>query len=165
MATRVEELYEEDFYAWTRDQASALRRLADERWNGPLDLAHLAEEIEDVGSDRRDAVLSQMERVIEHLLKLEYSPSSRPRRKWLISIGDARYALERRMTLTLRKVAEDEIAKCYKHARRHAAFAMLDHGERDAVRELPKPCPYTLEQILDEDWLPTNRHGIADEDL
>jgi hypothetical protein len=45
MATRQEDLYVEDFYAWTRDQAAALRRLAEERWNGPLDLTHLAEEV------------------------------------------------------------------------------------------------------------------------
>ena len=59
MATKPAELYEEDFFAWTRDQASALRRMAKDRWNGPLDLEHLAEEIEDVGSDRRDAVRLQ----------------------------------------------------------------------------------------------------------
>ncbi len=40
MATRQEDLYAEDFYAWTQDQAAALRRLAKERWNGPLDLDH-----------------------------------------------------------------------------------------------------------------------------
>jgi hypothetical protein len=52
MATRPEQLYEEDFYAWTRDQAKALRRLADQSWNGPLDLLHLAEEVEDLGSEQ-----------------------------------------------------------------------------------------------------------------
>jgi len=27
---------------------------------------------------------------------------------------------------------------------------------------LPSACPYTLEQILDPDWLPANVHGIKD---
>ena len=58
MATKAAELYEEDFHAWTRDQAAALRRLANDRWNGPLDLRYLAEEIQDVGSERRDAIRS-----------------------------------------------------------------------------------------------------------
>ena len=40
MATRAERLYKQDFYAWTRDQAAALRRMADERWNGPHPSAH-----------------------------------------------------------------------------------------------------------------------------
>lgn len=45
MAARADDLYRQDFYAWTRAQADALRRLAAERWNGPLDLENLAEEI------------------------------------------------------------------------------------------------------------------------
>ena len=43
MATRPDELYEEDFYAWTRHQARELRRLRALRLNTSLDLAHLAE--------------------------------------------------------------------------------------------------------------------------
>ena len=43
MATRQGQLYKDEFFAWTRDQAQALRRLAEERWNGPLELEHLAE--------------------------------------------------------------------------------------------------------------------------
>jgi hypothetical protein len=50
MATRAERLYKDDFYAWTRDQAAALRRLGEQRWNGPLDLLHLAEEVEDLAA-------------------------------------------------------------------------------------------------------------------
>ena len=57
-------LYEEDFYLWTRNQADALRRLAAERWNGPLDLEHLAEEVEDLGRGQLLTVLSQIERAI-----------------------------------------------------------------------------------------------------
>ena len=82
MATRPEQLYKDDFYAWTREQAGALRQLADQRWNGPLDLLHLAEEVEDLGSEQRWAVESQLERIIEHLLKLEHSPSAAPRQGW-----------------------------------------------------------------------------------
>jgi hypothetical protein len=90
MATRAARLYDNDFYAWTRDQAAALRRLADQRWTGPLDLLHLAEEIEDLGSEQQCAVESQLERIIEHLLKLECSPSTDPRRQWMVSVIDAR---------------------------------------------------------------------------
>jgi hypothetical protein len=45
MATRPEELYERDFYAWTRNQAKALLRLAEARPNESLDFAHLIEEV------------------------------------------------------------------------------------------------------------------------
>jgi hypothetical protein len=43
MATQLNQLYETDFYAWTKDQAAALRSLLQQRWIGPLDLANLAE--------------------------------------------------------------------------------------------------------------------------
>jgi hypothetical protein len=57
-ATRPEQLYESDFYAWTQAQAKELRRFARTRPNLPLDLAHLAEEIRDLGKSERDAVFS-----------------------------------------------------------------------------------------------------------
>jgi hypothetical protein len=106
MATRAERLYKDDFYAWTRNQASALRRLADERWNGPLDLLHLAEEVEDLGSEQRWAVESQLERIIEHLLKLEHSPNAQPRRQWMISVNTARGEVQRRLSRTIRGEVE-----------------------------------------------------------
>jgi hypothetical protein len=35
--------------------------------------------------------------------------------------------------------------------------------EQDGVPAdlLPPDCPYSLDQLLDEDWWPTNRHGLA----
>src|SRR5688572_24845452 len=128
MATRPEQLYKDDFYAWTREQAGALRRLADQRWNGPLDLLHLAEEIEDLGSEQQWAVESQLERVIEHLLKLEHSPNGQPRRQWMISVVEARGEIERRLTATIRREVEPALAERYRRARRKAELALLDHG-------------------------------------
>ena len=65
--------YEDDFYAWTRHQAEVLRSMpvSDNRF----DREHVAEEIEDLGKSERDAVRSQIRRIIEHLLKLAYSPA------------------------------------------------------------------------------------------
>jgi Domain of unknown function DUF29 len=51
-ATRPEQLYEADFYAWTQAQAQELRCLARTRPSVPLDLAHIAEEIRDSGQER-----------------------------------------------------------------------------------------------------------------
>ena len=65
-------------YAWTQNQAAALRRLAKERWNGPLDLAHLAEEVEDSGNEVRNVVRSHLRRLIEHCLKLEHAKATDP---------------------------------------------------------------------------------------
>jgi hypothetical protein len=48
------EQYEDDFFAWTRSQAREVRRFARSRPNLPLDLEHIAEEIADLGTSRRD---------------------------------------------------------------------------------------------------------------
>jgi hypothetical protein len=161
MATSQERLYKKDFYAWTRDQAAALRRLADERWNGPLDLLHLAEEVEDLCSEQQWAVESQLERVMEHLLKLEHSRSREPRRPWMISVNSARGEIARRLTVTIRNHVEPALPDLYRRSRRNAELALLDHGE--AANALPASCPYALDDLLADEWWPTNRHGLTED--
>jgi Domain of unknown function DUF29 len=162
MATALEELYERDFYAWTRDQAGALRRLADERWNGPLDLERLAEEVEGLGNNERNTVVSQLRRVLIHLLKLEYSPGPAPRRKWLVTINDARAEAAQHLTPSIRNDGEPTLSAIYRQARRQAALELDQYDEEAAADALPEACPYTLDQLLDDDWLPSSRHGHVD---
>src|SRR5262252_9754251 len=91
--------YEDDFYSWTRYQAGVLRTMAvaDNRF----DREHVAEEIEDLGKSERDAVRSQIRRIIEHLLKLAYSPAEQPRFDWIETIVAARQELFDKLTPTL----------------------------------------------------------------
>jgi DNA-binding PucR family transcriptional regulator len=161
MATQLERLYDEDFYAWTRDQARALRRLSDARWNGPLDLVHLAEEVEDLGTAARNAVRSQVERIIEHALKLAHSAAPEPRAGWMNSIDDARGRIEDMITATIRHDVEARLPRLFERARRKVVRELCAHGELDAAASLPKSCPYTPEDLLAEDWFPENTHGLS----
>lgn len=163
MTARPDALYDEDFYAWTRDQAGALRRLADQRWNGPLDLIHLAEEVEDLGSERQNAIMSQLERAMEHLLKLEHSARPEPRRRWMISVIDARGEIERRMTASIRREVEPALANLYRRARSKVELSLIDHRELEAAETLPAACPFGLDDLIADDWWPPNRHGLKDE--
>jgi DNA-binding PucR family transcriptional regulator len=164
MATRPEQLYKDDFYAWTRDQGQALRRLAEQRWNGPLDLEHLAEEVEELGMQARNAVRSQLERVIEHLLKLEHSPAAEPRAGWMNSVDDARARTEDAMTPTIRRETEPLLSMLYRRARRRVARDLVAQGEKEAARALPADCPYAFDDLIADDWWPVNRHGLRDDD-
>ncbi|MGE3294539.1 MAG: DUF29 domain-containing protein [Geminicoccaceae bacterium] len=161
MATKADELYEEDFYAWTRDQATALRRMAGGRWNGPLDLDHLAEEIEDVGSERRDAVRGHVRRIIEHLLKLEYSRSRDSRSGWRASVINARVEIEGKLSRSLRGDLIRQLPSLYGRGRLLAVHGLEAHREAETARDLPGSCPYELSAILDLGWYPPNRHGIV----
>ena len=74
-------LYDVDFYRWTREQAALLRRIPDERLNLPVDRNHVAEEIEDTGRSDLRAADSRIGVILEHLLKLEHSPTREPPRR------------------------------------------------------------------------------------
>ena len=73
-------LYDEDFYAWTQEQAELLRR-------GPvaanrLDIELIAEELEDLGKSELHTVQSLCEHIIEHFLKLEFAGLQEPIDHW-----------------------------------------------------------------------------------
>jgi hypothetical protein len=162
MATRPERLYEEDFYAWTRDQSRALRRLAATRPNVALDFEHLIEEVADLGVSQRDAVRSQLRRIIEHCLKLEYSPAHAPRIGWHETIIDARIMLEDKLTRTLHRSVQRQLPKLYDQARRSAQGSLRLHGESEAAEALPDVCPYRLADLLRHGWYPENAHGLRE---
>src|SRR5260221_1128845 len=137
--------YDDDFFAWTQYQAEVLRsvRTRDNRF----DREQVAEEIEDLGKNERDTMESQIRRVMEHFLKLAYSPADPPRYGWMGSISDARRILRKRITPTLRRHAEQKFAELYEDAREAAELALRDHGEHEAAAALPLASPYKLEQV------------------
>ena len=128
--------------------------MAARRVNTPLDLEHLAEEVEDLGREQLHAVESLTVRILEHFLKVAYSPSSDPRYGWLRSIAAARGEITRRLTGTLERQLRDELHDLYRNARRLAALSLREHGEHNAADALPESCPFTLEQVMQDDWQP-----------
>ena len=78
-------LYDEDFVAWSRQQAEALRASAHGRTNQQLDWENLAEEIEGLGISQRSALASYIMRIIQYLAKLEFSPAIDPGEKQFAS--------------------------------------------------------------------------------
>jgi hypothetical protein len=145
--------YEEDFYAWTQDQARLLRSvggLSDNR----LDREHLAEEVEDLGKSERDAVRSQVRRILEHFLKLRFSPAQAPRYDWMARIAEARSVLSDKLSLTLLRDAEATLPKLYADARRQAFLALAKFGEENATNKLPTQCPFSLDEVRRDEWYP-----------
>src|SRR5216684_3574113 len=146
--------YDDDFYAWTEEQAELLRRLP--TVSNRLDTELIAEEIEDLGRSELHACQSLCEHIIEHLLKLEYSGLNEPARHWRDEIVEWRLQLEKILTRSI--VAKLDLPGRYK-----AALRLVRRLERDApglMRRLPAECPYTFEQIVssgDEDWFPERR--------
>jgi hypothetical protein len=156
MTLRPADLYEQDFYAWTQRQARELGRFAASRPNLPRDLAHLAEEIRDLGQERRDALRGWATRVIERLLLLEHSAAREPRSGWVGEIVDFRRDIGERLTRTLRRDLARQLPRLYGQARRGLARKLAAFGEPGTAAALPAECPYTLDQVLG-DWWPEER--------
>ncbi|MDX1539841.1 MAG: DUF29 domain-containing protein [Geminicoccaceae bacterium] len=164
---RPEDLYDEDFFAWTQLQARELRRFARTRPNLPLDLAHIAEEIQDLGKEQRNALRSWTRRVIEHLLLLEHSPAAGPRAHWIGEIVNFRQDVADRLSPVLERDLRRRLPRLYNEAVRGLAKKLAARGESDIVNRFPGACPYALDQILG-DWWPENpmrpRRGGPDDE-
>ena len=149
--------YEDDFYAWTQYQAEVLRSMPapDNRF----DRGHVAEEIEDLGKSERDAVRSQIRRIIELFLKLSYSRAEQPRLGWMETIDEARETLSDKLSATLGRDAEASLENLYTVGRRRAARALIRHDEAETAARLPSACPWSLDEICREDWYPEPAEG------
>ncbi len=150
-------LYETDFHRWALEQAEALRRAAGHAGLA-IDWENLVEEIESLGRRELKSLLQTLIRVIEHLLKLEYSPARDPRRGWeeLVIVHRRHAPSDLEMSPSLRgRIARQKI---YREARRDAARGLARDGI--AASDLPEACPWTLDRLLDSDHWPVNRYGL-----
>jgi hypothetical protein len=142
--------YEHDFYGWTQGQAALLRA---GQWTS-IDVANLAEEIEDLGRRDRDAIESQLVRLLLHLLKLSYDPATRPRRGWRVTVADARERVARKARGSLQDYPADYLPTAYRYARRKAALATAR-----PLADFPEACPWTIDQVREEDYWPEVADG------
>lgn len=138
--------YDDDFFAWTAEQARLLR-------GGELsqiDVENLAEEIEDMGRSLRHELRSRLAVLAMHLLKWRYQPEHRSR-SWAGTIrvqrGEIADLLEE--SPSLRPMIAASMVKTYSRA---VAKAVAETGLPETA--FPADCPFTPEQILSEDFLP-----------
>lgn len=154
-------LYDEDFVAWTEQQAQALRAASRGGTNQPLDWENLAEEIESLGKSDRRELQSQIHRVIRHLVKLQFSRAADPRHGSLDSVRDARLQAELVLadSPSLRPQLDRIVAAQTPKAIERALFDLGEFGEIDHAteREL-RQTRYTVDQVLG-DWVPSGPAG------
>ena len=114
-----------------------------------LDVANLLEEIELMCRKDRKAIKSNLAVVLSHLLNISSSPTSDPaagaRSISSIASGCATISKKPEPGWPRRTVLE----RAYADAR---ARALAETGL--PAKQLPRTCPYTLQQSLDIDFLP-----------
>lgn len=139
-------LYEDDFYAWTIEQARLLR-------TGDvsvIDMDNIAEEIEDMGRSIRHELKSRLRILLMHLLKWCYQKRARSR-SWSSTILTQRQEIEDLLveSPSLRPRLGQMLLEAYGHARQLAA---IETGL--SISRFPQDCPFTPEQVLAREFLP-----------
>jgi hypothetical protein len=142
--------YDRDFYAWIQSQVQALRA----RRFDALDAENLAEEVEDVGRSLRRELTSRLRVTIAHLLKCQYEPEKRSD-SWQSTLDEQRWNAREILqeSPSLRPQLHEILGTAYKSACLLAAREMgLTKLQRQ--RTFPSECPWSIEQLLDDDFLP-----------
>lgn len=142
-------LYETDYQLWL-DKTVAQLRSGD---FSNLDLENLIEEIESLGRSDKRALSSYLMRLCEHLLKVRYWEEERERclRGWKVEIRNFRLQIQAILkdSPSLKTHLKENFVLEYQKGRN----LFLDaSGLENAI--VPDQPHFTLEQALDEDWLP-----------
>src|ERR1700756_3199974 len=105
--------YEEDFYAWTVEQARLLRsgKLAS------IDVANIAEEIESLGRSDKRAIESRLTVLLMHLLKWQIQSKMRSQ-SWSGTILEQRRRIAKLLqeSPSLRPFVNEALAEAYTDA-------------------------------------------------
>ena len=144
---KLKQLYDIDDYLWIIE---TVRLLKERRFN-ELDVDNLIEELDDLGQERKNQVKSLLKQIIIHLLLLEYCHNEYERnyRHWQGEILNFRDQLNDRMTKNFHNHLYENLSIIYKKARKYVSV-------KSGLETFPEECPYTLEELLDEDWFPNN---------
>ena len=139
-------LYDEDFFAWTVEQARLLR--AGEF--AAIDVDNLAEEIESMGRRDRRELRSRLSVLVMHLLKWSKQPGLRSR-SWSATIREQRRQIEQILdeSPSLHPFINEALVEIYDGARESA---IAETGLTDDT--FPATCPFALDEILSRSFLP-----------
>ncbi|WP_254174710.1 DUF29 domain-containing protein [Planktothrix pseudagardhii] len=139
-------LYEQDFYSWVYQQSNLLREGKFEQ----LDLAHLIEELEDLGNRHYDQLESRFIQLIAHLLKWQVQYWKQTN-SWRATIRVQRTAIAKllRRNPGLKSRLEEALNESWSEAR-DLAIAETDLPDD----QFPEVCPFSVEQIMSSNFWP-----------
>ena len=139
--------YERDFYSWIHQNIDLLKqgKLAD------IDIDILIDELESMAKRDRRELTSRLMILIAHLLKWQFQPENQSG-SWRGSIREQRIQLIEQLeeSPSLRNNLDESVVKAYPKA---LALAIDETGL--SSKKFPPKCPYTLEQLLDENFYPS----------
>jgi hypothetical protein len=142
----VPSLYDQDFNAWTEQQAELLRA---GRW-AELDVQHLIDEIESMRRSERRELVNRLVILMLHLLKWRYQPALRGNSSRL-SVKEQRIRLTSHLddNPSLKSFLDEAILRAYR-------LAVIEAQKQTGLPEatFPERCPFTFAEMSDERFWP-----------
>ena len=143
--------YDSDLAAWASEPAALLRagRYPD------LDIENLAAEIEEVSKREAKSLRSAIREALEHLIKLQISPTPKLQADWKVLVAKQRFANADLLddSPSLRTKMPNLFEQSWKYARE---FVILGMQKSEQPTEIPVSNPFTLDQLLDENFFPNS---------
>ena len=148
-------LYDRDLQLWIDQTIHQLKN----REFGSLDVEHLIEELVDLGRAEKNALKSNLSILLAHLLKLlvQHDVPDSMKGSWYGSVLEHRQRVMDNLadTPSLKNILLETVEKAYNSGRKLAIKEghLAKFGVRvPAESEYPTICPFSIEQILDEDF-------------
>lgn len=147
-------IYDQDFYGWIQHNIALLRQ---GRWM-EIDTNILMEELDSMAKRDKHELVSHFKILIAHLLKWQFQLQQLAElwqtfqgHSWRCSIIEQRDQIHSQLELSpsLRPQLQEAINKAYP-----AAVTLAVKETRLPKSTFPNTCPYTLDQLLDDEYYP-----------
>lgn len=155
-------LYSQDFQQWIYSQINLLKAGKTDE----IDVAHLVEELEDMGKSNVRELESRLIVLFAHLLKWQFQLASLTAqwkdfegKSWRNTIIEqrAQIAFLLKKVPSLKSQLQEAIAEAYPES-----VAIATKETRLSTRNFPAHCPYTQEQLLDDAFYPDTAESGVD---
>lgn len=142
-------LYDADYNLWL---LQTIEQLENKDFNA-LDLENLIEEVSELSKREKKKLKNLLRRLFEHLLKLKYwqSEIKRNQAHWQGEIRKFRQQIQDELedSPSLKNYVNDVLETCYQDSRK-----IVSDKSKLPLATFPDSPIATIEQILDENWLP-----------
>jgi len=142
-------LYDTDYNLWVIE---TVKQLENRDFNS-LDLENLIEEVSDLSRREKRRLERLLSKLFEHLLKLKYWESEKEynRNHWKREIRNFRQQIHKdlKASPSLKNHVFHIFDECYQDARK-----LVSDASGLSLNTFPENPIATIEQVLDENWLP-----------
>ncbi len=146
--------YDTDFVRWTQEQAVLLRALA--REGNPLDVEHLADEIEAAGRREVTELSILLLRLMAALIKITIAPPGDDRRPWYDEVFTLKGSIDLCRDDSL--PAYVDLQPLWRRAWRTAVVILQEEGA--ILPPLVEQCPLSIDQLIDPEMHPNESAAI-----